>query len=499
MMTSMSPSSRDDALHAALRDLPAVDHLLKQPAVAELLADYPRGEVLHVVRAVLDERRAALRSGRSLAVDVPALALEIRQQLYERRRPRLRRVINATGIVLHTNLGRAPLPDEAVDALVSAAAGYCNLELSLETGRRGDRHENVREPLRELCGVADAFVVNNNAAATFLVLNTFATGREVIISRGQLVEIGGSYRLPDILAAAGCRMIEVGTTNRTRIGDYARALNEHTAILLRVHTSNYRIEGFTESAALAELVELGRRNHVLVADDLGSGLLTKKLPWPDPTDVAAGGPEAGRAFPTRPDTWDEPSVDESVAAGADLILFSGDKLLGGPQAGIILGRADLIAAVRRNPLARAFRPCKLTFAALEATLRLYRDPDAVVRQVPALRMLSRPQAELESAARKLAQAIADAVPGLEVRGEPDCSEAGGGALAARPFPTWVVAVRPSASAAAAVAAELRRRDVPVLCRIREEALLFDPRTLTDDDADQIPAALVEALRNLAGA
>jgi len=493
----METSGPGNAWQAALRELPAVDHLLRQPALVKLSEDYPRGEVVRVVRLVLDERRAALRRGEAVATDVPSLALAVRQRLYERSRPRLRKVINATGIVLHTGLGRAPLPEEAIDALVETASRYNNLEIDLATGRRGSRQDHLRDLLRELTGAEDAVVVNNNAAATFLVLNTLAAGREVIISRGQLVEIGGSYRLPEIMAAAQCRMVEVGTTNRTRISDYERALSGNTSVLLRVHTSNFRLRGFTESASLEELVALARRHNLLVVDDLGSGLLTDEWPWPaEPTTrpiVGGDGQGARPVLPpaTSPRNWDEPTVRASVAAGADLTLFSGDKLLGGPQAGIIVGHTDLIAAVRRNPLARAVRPGKLTFAALEATLRLYRDPATAVLRIPVFRMLARTPAELENAAHALAQEISDRVPEAEVGVMPDHSEAGGGSLPTLPFPTFVVRVRFPRLDAEQAAAELRQRDVPIICRVHAEALLFDPRTLEGDEGAQIAAALAE--------
>ena len=478
-MPRMNHADADRALQDTLRRLPAVDHVLNQPAVASLLDDYPRGEVVYVVRAVLEEQRAALRAGQSAPIDVRELALAIRQRLYQRAHANLRRVINATGIVLHTGLGRAPLAEEALAAVAEVAGGYCNLELNLDTGRRGDRHEHVRDLLRELTGAEDALVVNNNAAATFLALNTLAAGREVIVSRGQLVEIGGSYRLPDIMAAAQCRMVEVGTTNRTRIGDYERALNENTAVLLRVHTSNYRVVGFTESASLAELVGLTRRHNLAMVDDLGSGLMVR-----------------GLATPAGCDSGDEPTVLESVTGGADVALFSGDKLLGGPQAGIVVGRSDLLAALRKNPLARTFRPDKLTLAAVEGTLRLYRDPGSLVRRVPALRMLARTVDELRPVAEGLAQLISQTLPGAAVETKPDHSEAGGGALAAIPLPTWVVEVRTMAVAAEAIAEDLRRRDLPIICRVRDGALVFDPRTLEADDADQVAVALAEVVREL---
>ncbi len=495
----MDAHSANNAVREALRNLPAVDHLLKRPAIIDLLADYPRGEVVRVIRAVLERVRKSLLEGAPEALDTPSLALEVRQRLYERSRPNLRRVINATGIVLHTGLGRAPLAKVAVEAVAEVAAGYCNLELNLADGRRGDRHDHLRELLRELTGAEDALVVNNNAAATYLALNTLAAGREAIISRGELVEIGGSFRLPDIMAAAGCHMIEVGTTNRTRQSDYERAISDETAVLLRVHTSNYRINGFTESTSLAELVELARRHNLVVIDDIGSGLLTTDLPWTDSPDAEPGdADDQAEQLATTPADWDEPTVLDSMAGAADLALFSGDKLIGGPQAGIIVGRADLIAALRTNPLARTFRPDKMTLAGLEATVRLYRDRATVTRHIPAFRMLARTPSELRAAALRLAHAIADALPAATVHTEPDYSEGGGGSLATIPFPTHVVAVSPAQLPPEKVAMALRQRDLPIICRLRDGALVFDPRTLEADELDQIPGALAEVMRELEG-
>lgn len=481
----MNENAVENALQAALRHLPAVDHLLKQPAIATLLDEFPRTELLNAIRAVLDDRRAQILQGKTPSVDVPVLALDVRQKLYQRARPNLRRVINATGIVLHTGLGRAPLAQEAIDAINEVAAGYSNLELNLETGQRGDRHEHARALLKELTGAEDGLVVNNNAAATFLALNTLSAGREAVISRGELVEIGGSYRMPDIMAAAGCKMVEVGTTNRTRIADYERAITADTALLVRAHTSNYRIQGFTESAALSELVELARKHNLLIVDDLGSGLLAADVPWPAETGGGAAAPPAA---------WDEPSVRDSLAAGADLTFFSGDKLLGGPQAGIIVGRADLMARLRKNPLMRTFRPDKLTLAALEATLRLYRDPESLHRRLPILKMLAAPPEKLEETARRIARQIAEALPQADVRCENDQSYAGGGSLPTLAFPTQIVRVRIPEVASAHLAAALRQRDVPILGRLRDEALIFDCRTLSEDDAEQIAPALAEAVR-----
>ncbi len=481
MDTSGSPSASQDRL----RRLPSVDHVLNHPTVAGLPGDYPRAEVVAVVRAVLAERRRRLLAGETLDCDPPALALDIRRLLQERGRPHLRRVINATGVVLHTGLGRAPLAEEALEAISEAAAGYCNLEFDLSTGERGDRYDHARDLLRELTGAADALVVNNNAGATYLVLSTLAADRDVLVSRGQLVEIGGQYRLPDIMAAARCRLVEVGTTNRTRIEDYERALSERTAVLLHVHTSNYRVVGFAEAPSIAALAALARRHGVLAVDDLGSGLLRRDLPWPE---VPPGAPAGDRG----PRSWDEPCVTESLAAGADLALFSGDKLLGGPQAGLIVGRADLVAAARRNPLTRALRPDKLTLAALEATLRLYRDPSVAVRRVPTWRLLSRPAAELARLAEGLARGLREALPGATVRAGEGVSEAGGGSLATVPFATWLVQVRVPDVSVERLAAELRRREVPVIARRRDDMLVLDVRTLEPADIEALPGAVAAA-------
>lgn len=482
-----------------LRDIPAVDHVLRQPVVAPLIEEYPRGEVVAAVRAVLEEYRAALREGRGPAPEWGELALRIREKLYQRARPHLRRVVNATGIVLHTGLGRAPLAPEAVEAIAEVAGGYCNLELHLPTGQRGDRHEHCRELLRELSGAADALVVNNNAAATYLTLHALAAGREVVVSRGQLVEIGGSYRLPEIMAAAGCRLVEVGTTNRTRVADYERAISPQTAVLLRVHTSNYRIQGFVQSASLGELAALARRYNLVLIDDLGSGLLDERLlsglagSSPAAPD-AAGAAAAGAAGAD----WDEPGVRQSVAAGADLTLFSGDKLLGGPQAGIIVGRSDLVAQLRQDPIMRTVRPDKMTLAGLEATLRLYRDPAALFQILPVLRMLARPRAELEALARQLAQLIAQYWPAATVGCEPGESFAGGGALPLARLPTWTVEVRLPGVGAEQVAAALRNRDVPIIARVHAEAVTFDCRTLEAGDEEQVARAVGEIAHDLRG-
>ncbi len=343
----------------------------------------------------------------------------------------------------------------------------------------------MRDLLSELTGAEDALVVNNNAAGTYLALNTLAAGRPVIVSRGQLVEIGGSYRMPDIMAAAGCQMVEVGTTNRTHLADYERAIGEDTAVLLHVHTSNYRVRGFVTAPEVSELAELAQkypRQNIVVVDDLGSGLLSP--------DVLKTGEDEE---PTS-EEWDEPTVCDSLDSGADLTLFSGDKLLGGPQAGILVGRADLIKRLRKNPLARTFRPDKMTLAGLEATLRLYRDPESLRKRLPVYRLLLTSSETLEKRAKCLAKAIEGCAPDIEVECEEDESFAGGGTLPTVAFDTWVVRVQSDTYETEDIAAALRAREIPVICRISDESLVFDCRTLTDEDGEQLAGALAEVLR-----
>lgn len=495
MMRDMVDKSDAEPTSPSPRAIPSVDSLLNHPAIATLSDEFPRQEIVLAIRRVLDDRRAEILAGGTPELAVPSLALDVRQELYRRTRPNLRAVINATGVVLHTGLGRAPLAREAVEAITDVAAGYCNLELDLANGKRGDRHDHLRELLRELTGAEDAMVVNNNAGATFLALSALSCGRSAVVSRGQLVEIGGSYRMPDIMAAAGCRMVEVGTTNRTHIADYERALDDQTAVIVRVHTSNYRIEGFVTTPALEELVALARRfpeQNIAVVDDLGSGLMDASLAAP--REVPSE--EDGRAASRLAADWDEPTVRESVAAGADLTLFSGDKLLGGPQAGIIIGRQEMIAKLRASPLARALRPDKMTLAGLEATLRLYRDPDSLAERLPVLRMLTADDAAVAGRARRLARLIADAVPDSDVQERPDSSFAGGGTLPTLPFPTHTVRFQHESVGAGDIAAALRARDIPIIARLSDDVLVFDCRTLSDDEIDRIPSSLCDAIRDI---
>jgi L-seryl-tRNA(Ser) seleniumtransferase len=429
------------------RDLPPVDTL----AAA---VDAPRAVAVAAARAVLAERRRELLAGSSDEVDLAARA---RTWAAEAGRPRLRRVLNATGVIVHTNLGRAPLPEAALAAVARAAAGYSNLEFDLESGERGSRHDHVEGLLQDLTGAEAAIAVNNCAGATLLAAAALAgPGREVIVSRGQLVEIGGGFRVPEVIAQAGARLVEVGTTNRTRRSDYARAIGDATGAILRAHPSNFRQLGFVQEVEIEELCELG----VPVIDDVGSGLLADELAV----------------------LREEPPVRRSVRAGAALVCFSGDKLLGGPQAGLIVGRADAVAAARAHPLARALRLDKLGLAALEATLQLYRDPEQARREIPVLAMLTVADDVLRARAERLAAATGGEVVDATAR-------VGGGALPLLELPGPAVALPGNAEA---LAARLRAADPPVIGRIEAGRLLLDPRTLADDELELVAAAVSAA-------
>jgi len=424
-----------------LRDLPSVDELAR--GVDDPLA-------VEAARAVLARAREEIRAG----VDPGDLAARLSAELASARMPALRRVLNATGVVVHTNLGRAPLPRAALERVLEVGSGYSNLEYDLAEGARGSRQDHVTAILRRLTGAESAIVVNNNAGALLLSLAALAEGREVLVSRGELIEIGDGFRIPDVLARSGARLVEVGTTNRTRAADYERAAGEETALVLRVHQSNFRVVGFTELPALTELAAVARRRGVPLLDDLGSGALVELA--------------------------DEPTVRASLAAGADLVSFSGDKLLGGPQAGIVVGRADLIERLRRHPLHRALRADKLGLAALEGTLLLYLEPERAVRDVPVLRMLLEDVGNVRARADRLAAAV-----GGEV--EETVARVGGGALPLAELPSFACAVDES------LAAALRRRVPPVVGIVRDGRLLLDCRSLDDEEVD-LAAAAVNACR-----
>jgi L-seryl-tRNA(Ser) seleniumtransferase len=438
-----------------LRALPAVDRLAAELAAA---AGVSEAAAVAAARATLAERRAELLAG------APGGGEDLLARARERLAPSLRRVLNATGVVVHTNLGRAPLGEAARAAVARAAEGYANLELELASGERGSRHAHVEALLCELTGAEAGFAVNNCAGATLLAAAALAgPGREIVVSRGQLVEIGGGFRIPEVVGQAGARLVEVGTTNRTRLADYAAALGPDTGAILRAHQSNFRTVGFVEQVAVEALCELG----VPVIDDVGSGVLDS---------VTAGDAPA-----------DEPSVRRSVAAGAAVVTFSGDKLLGGPQAGVLVGRAGAVAACRRHPLARALRIDKLSLAALEATLALHRDPDVARRELPVLAMLDAGAEELAARAARLAAGSGGTVVASSAR-------VGGGALPLLELPGPAVALEPGAAGADALARALRTGTPPVIGRIEDGRVLLDPRTLTEAEADAAAGAAAAALR-----
>jgi len=417
-----------------LRDLPSVDELARA-------SDDPLA--VEAARSLLARAREEIRAG----VDPGDLASRLRDELAALRRPRLRRVINATGVLVHTNLGRAPLAEEALDRVVASARGYSNLEYDLSSGARGSRQDHVAAILRRLTGAESALVVNNNAAAVMLALAALAEGREVLVSRGELIEIGDGFRIPDVLGRSGARLREVGTTNRTRAADYERAIGPETAVLLRVHQSNFRVVGFTEQPTVRDLAHVADRHNLPLVDDLGSGVLVE-LPG-------------------------EPSAKEALAAGADLVTFSGDKLLGGPQAGIVVGRSDLVERLRRHPLQRALRADKLTIAALEGTLALYLEAP---ERIPVLRMLRETADDVRARASRLAELVDGSL-------EETVARVGGGALPLAEIPSFACAVEES------LAAPLRAGEPPVVGIVRDGRLLLDCRTLTDAEVEEVAAAV----------
>ncbi len=455
------------------RHLPPVSKVLDAPALAALRGEFVPEAITAAVRADLEMLRSQL--SQDPAHPLPS-AEQLAEQAASRLRtsslPRIRSVINATGVVLHTNLGRSPMAEDAARAAYEAARGYLNLELDLATGKRSSRQLNVRDGICAITGAESATAVNNCAAATVIALRTLARGKEVVVSRGQLIEIGGSFRIPDIMTVSGATLREVGTTNITRIADYEKAIGPNTGLLMRVHTSNYRVRGFTKSVGIEELVALGKKHGVPVLDDAGSGAAV---------DLGQFGLPG------------EPLVSEGIRVGADLVLFSGDKLLGGPQAGLIAGKAAHVQAIEKDPLMRAFRLDKMTLAALEATLRLYRDPVRAIREVPTLRMLTTPVAELRERCEKLAGRLRG-VPGLKtVELRDDVAYVGGGSLPDQALPTVVIALTPRHISEAEFAARLRAGTPAVVGRVQEERLLLDLRTVFARQEDELVEAVTRAL------
>jgi len=462
-----------DANREALRRLPAVDLVLQSDAARRMVDEYGRQETVETIRDTLHALRADLlqKPPAEAAVHTPHdVALRAWEKLLAGRRPNLRRVVNATGIILHTGLGRAFMPEAARLAL-SNVTGYCNLQTDLETGQRDQREDCLHDLACELTGAEDVVVVNNNAAATLLVLAALARGKEAVVSRGELIEIGGSFRLPDIMRESGALLREVGTTNKTHLRDYENATRPDTGLILKAHQSNFRIVGFTHEVSIADIVTVGRKHNVPVVDDLGCGALV-------PLEIF------GLAH--------EGTVQESLAAGADVALFSTDKLIGGPQGGMIVGRRDLIARVRSHPLYRAFRVCKLTLGALEATLRLFKAPDRLAQTHPVYQMLAKTPAQMKADAEALARQLTEVRPAWTITVTPETSYLGGGTLPGEGMPSYAVRLKAPELSAEDLSRRYRMAIIPVAGRIHEDCVILDMRTVFETDH----ASIVEGAPDL---
>lgn len=462
------------------REIPKVDEMLAWPEVRIGAEGFPRWELLDAVREILARRRDQLAGLSDPATDAGGSRAGLTERVLSLLRKRggtsLRPVINASGIIVHTNLGRSPLAREALEQIERVAGGYSNLEYALDRGERGSRQEHCEELLRRLTGAEAALAVNNNAAAVFLCLNTIADGREVVVSRGQLVEIGGSFRIPDVMRKSGALLREVGTTNKTRPADYREAIGPATALLLRVHTSNFRVVGFTAAVGLPDLVAIGRAADIPVMDDLGSGCLVDFAPFGLPG---------------------EPTVQDAVAAGAGIVTFSGDKLLGAPQAGIIAGRRDLIDQIRKNPLHRAMRIDKLTLAGLEATLRLYLEGERGRTRIPVVRMITEPVEAVRRRARLVLRRLTPEIRAAWGASVVSSScQVGGGALPLEPLPSAALALGSAERPAHRLETALRRAPLAVIGRLQEGRLLLDMRTIADGEAAMLASAVNAAARKL---
>jgi len=455
-----------------LRNIPQVNEVLKFEKVNGLLKTYPRRLVVEAIREVLEKERWKILENKGLVrLEESHLSEGVKKKLEEKLENRLKKVINATGVVIHTNLGRSLLSNSAISHLIEVAKHYNNLEFDLEKGKRGFRYSHVEPLLCELTRAEAAMVVNNNAGAVFLILNTLAYGKKVIVSRGQLIEIGGSFRIPDVMKSSGAILIEVGTTNRTHLYDYENAIDEQTALLLKVHMSNYKIVGFTKEVSLEELVELGRKYHIPVVEDLGSGNLIM---------LSKYGLEK------------EPTVQEVISAGVDVVSFSGDKLLGGPQAGIILGKGEFVEKIKKNPINRALRIDKFTLAALESTLKLYKDEELAIKKIPTLRLLTTSPKTIYMRARRLKNRLKH-IEGLTIQIKESISRVGGGALPIQTLPTFVVVIKPMNISVTKFEERLRYGSPPIIGRIEEDEILLDIRTVQDEDLPLIPKLIKQAL------
>lgn len=471
-----SPKEKDT--QSVLRKIPSVDKVLEYEDVKMLLQKYSRGVVLKAIQNVLGKIREKLLTDKETLMSnekqsLSVTAEEIEDEMKSFRKPHLEKVINATGVVLHTNLGRSLLPDESIENMKEIASSYSNLEYDLEKGCRGSRYSHIENLLCEITGAEAAFVVNNNAGAVLLALNTLADGKEAIVSRGELIEIGGSFRIPDIMKRSGAKMIEVGTTNKTHPEDYEEVINDKTGLLLKVHTSNYRIVGFTSEVDLHTLIEFGKKYHLPVVNDLGSGSLI---------DFSLYGLEQ------------EPTVQEVVKTGVDVVTFSGDKLLGGTQAGIIVGKKTTIKKLIKNPLNRALRIDKLMLAALESTLRLYIDQETVIKKIPTLKMITLPLDEIKRRANNLKSRLMKNIPDhVEIQVVDDSSQVGGGALPSQQLPTKVVAISSESISVKSLEKYLRDNRPSIIARISKDQLRIDIRTVSMDEEKVIENSLRKIL------
>lgn len=466
-----------DHRQALLRQLPSVDIVLKQPQSEQLQRKYGRQPVVSCLRTLLDEWRGRLQRGEwqeaELQIAMANLFSQLSVQIESSLRPSLHPVINATGVIIHTNLGRSLLAEQAKQQMLGIASNYSTLEMDIASGERGSRYSHVHDLLLELTGAEDAIVVNNNAGAVVLALAALTAGRQVVVSRGQLVEIGGSFRIPEVMEQSGCRLVEVGTTNKTHLRDYARAITADTAALLKVHTSNYQIIGFNQSVAGRDMAELAHEHGLLAIEDLGSGVLIDLVPLGYPH---------------------EPTVLESLASGMDVVTFSGDKLLGGPQAGIAVGKGEAISRLRQHPLNRALRIDKLTLAALEATLRLYRDGQQAIEQIPTLRMLAAAVPTLRIRAERMAVALTDQLSQqAQVQVVDSFAQVGGGSLPGHDIPSVALAISPDHTSVDRLESSLRWGEPAVFGRIQQQRVLLDLRTIQPEEDPVVVAALVRAL------
>lgn len=447
-----------------LSNLPKVDEILRSNQGMEWLRTYPRRYIIHAIREVIDLRRKQILKGFTSDTSEEYMIAEIESLIGRLSSYSLRPLINATGIVIHTNLGRSLLSERALENIKRVAGSYSNLEYDLKEGKRGKRYTHVKRILREVTAAEDALVVNNNAAAVMLCLNTLSKGRETVVSRGELVEIGGSFRMPEVMAASGAILREVGTTNKTHLHDYEGAINDNTALIAKVHKSNFRIMGFAEEVSIEDLVNLGRKYRIPVMFDLGSGCLIDLKPF---------------------GISDEPVVKDIVNSGVDITTFSGDKLLGGPQGGVIVGRREYIERIQKNPITRAMRIDKLTLAGFEATLMEYINEEDVVENIPTLRMLTQRPEEIKGRANRIAKKLMKEIQNTHITVMADLSRAGGGSLPEIDFPTYVVSIKTDDLSVNEIETRLRAGDPPIISRIREDSLILDARTVREIDLAEL--------------